>query len=237
MDSDTGFKWSQCLHLTVRTVCQLQPSSLSWVLNLILKTNPDKILPCIGMRVDGAGDISQSGPIGLPSWSQAASDSLHMVKPHGPLSVLMSGQVACSQETTTRAADIARVPVHFSLVQLQHPSTVLSVQLPIVPWMSVLAETPLTDNLRFQFQRAWRIRGLSLLTSSSCQFTEYLCSPNYPPTREDPLCQEFLTHLSISACQHPTLSQMLQLLSARGSPHAPIMPTFRVISPSLIASP
>lgn len=64
-------------------------------------------------------------------------------------------------------------------------------------------------------------------------------SPNYPPTREDPLCQEFLTHLPISACQRPTSSQILQLLSARGSSHSPSLlgPTFRIISSPLISPP
>lgn len=61
-----------------------------------------------------------------------------MAESRGPLSVPMSKQVACSQASSTRAADIARGHVHFGLRKLQHPSTLPSVQLPTVSWMSVL---------------------------------------------------------------------------------------------------
>lgn len=167
-----------------------------------------------------------------------------IVEPPGPLSVPRSGQVACCQATTTRAADIARVLVHFSLFQHQHLSTGLPVHLPTVPRTSVLVETPKDDNPRFEAQRAWRIRGLSLLTSSSCYFTEYIWVYSS-------FLQIILPHVRIPCARNssPTspsqpASAQLHLKSSSYSlpegvltPPSLLGPTFRIISSPLISPP
>lgn len=104
-------------------------------------------------------------------------------------------------------------------------------------WMLVFAETPKDKEGHHSltttdfgpresggygdFPCSWALLIILKNTSWSTH-----CSPNNPPTYEDPLCQEFLTHLPISACQHPVSSQILQRLCARGSSYSsiPLLP-------------